>query len=335
LRLAGGVVVLFFMPDLVAFLVWFAISSAVELIAYAAATYRLMPGLRALPYFSLASFKDIWKYSAAMNLIALTALVLSQSDRLAVTKLLSLEALGYYSIAYNASIAISLVQSAINSASFPAFSHSFSSGQHADLLSRYNKASQLMGLVVALPCFALVFFGHEILHLWISAPIADEASLTMAWLAIGFFFNAVVSNAYMAAVACGQPNLPLKVNLMALVLYLPALYWLVHQFGISGAAAAYAGLNLYYLFTLLPLVQRKVMRQGFGVWLRANLLPFLGAGMVAFGSAKILALTVQTGWQTAAVLAVGVALYGAIAWFLLSDALRADFGQVIKRLIRR
>lgn len=335
LRLVGGVIVLFFVPDLLAFLVWFAISSAVELVVYAATTYRLLPTLRIWPRFSLASFRDIWKYSVAMNLIALTALVLSQSDRLAVTKLLSLEALGYYSIAYNASIVISLVQSAINSASFPAFSHSFSSGQHADLLSRYGKASQLMGLVVALPCFALVFFGHEILHLWINVRVADEAALTMAWLAIGFFFNAVASNAYMASVACGQPNLPLKVNLLALLLYLPVLYWLVNQYGISGAAAAYAGLNAYYIFTLLPLVQAKVMRQGFGVWLRANLLPFLFAGVVAFGSAKILALAVQPGAQTAVVLVLGVALYVAIAWLLLSDALRDDLTNLMKRLTHR
>jgi len=335
LRLVGGVVVLFFVPDLVAFLVWFAISSAVELVVYAAITYRLLPTLAIWPRFSLASFRDIWKYSVAMNLIALTALVLSQSDRLAVTRLLSLEALGYYSIAYNASIVISLVQSAINSASFPAFSHSFSSGQHADLLSRYGKASQLMGLVVALPCFALVFFGHEILHLWINVRVADEAALTMAWLAAGFFFNAVSSNAYMAAVACGQPHLPLKVNLAALVLYLPALYWLVNQYGISGAAAAYAGLNAYYIFTLLPLVQARVMHQGFGVWLRANLLPFLLAGVVAFGSAKILALAVQPGVQTAAVVGLGVGLYLAIAWLLLSNALRADFVNLLRRLTQR
>lgn len=332
LRLVGGVVVLFFVPDLVAFLVWFAISSAVELLVYAALTYRLLPTLRLLPYFSLASFKDIWKYSAAMNIIALTALVLSQADRLVVTKFLSLEALGYYSIAYNASIVISLVQSAINSATFPAYSHSFSSGQHTDLLSRYGKASQLMGFVVTLPCFALVFFGHEILRIWINARVADEAALPMAWLALGFFFNAMVSNAYMAAVSCGQPNLPLKINLLALVLYVPALYWLVQQYGISGAAAAYVGLNVYYVFTLLPVVQARVMKQGVGMWLRANLLPFVLAGVGAFGSAKILALAVQPGWQMLAVLALGVALYATVAWFLLSDALRTDLNNMIKRV---
>ncbi|MBT9507348.1 oligosaccharide flippase family protein [Rhodoferax sp.] len=334
LRLVGGVVVLFFVPDLMAFLVWFAISSAVELLVYATFTYRLLPTLRLWPYFSLASFKDIWKYSAAMNLIALTALVLSQADRLAVTKFLSLEALGYYSIAYNASIAISLVQSAINSASFPAFSHSFSSGQHADLLSRYNKASQLMSLVVALPCFALIFFGHEILHLWINARVADEAAIVMTWLAGGFFLNAMVSNAYMAAVACGQPNLPLKVNLLALVLYLPLLYGLVLEYGIVGAAAAYAGLNVYYLFTLLPQVQAGVIKQGMGIWLRINFLPFVLAGVGVFGAAKALALLAQQGWQVMALLALGAALYVAIAWFFLSQALRTDLSSTAKRLIR-
>ncbi len=335
LRLVGGVVVLFFLPDLLAFLVWFAISSAIELLVYAVVTYRMLPTLRWWPSFSLASFKGIWKYSAAMNLIALTALVLSQADRLAVTKLLSLEALGYYSIAYNASIVISLVQSAINNASFPAFSHSFSSGQHAELLSRYNKASQLMCIVVALPCFALVFFGHEILTVWINAKVADEASLTMAWLALGFFFNAVVSNAYMAAVACGQPNLPLKVNLFALVVYLPALYWLVHLYGINGAAAAYAGLNAYYVFSLLPLVQARVVKQGFAIWLRQNLLPFLLIGVGAFGGAKMLVLTTQSAWLTALSLLLGVAVYAVASWFMLSVSLRADLMGATKRLVLR
>ena len=331
-RLVGGVVILFFLPDLLAFLVWFAISSAVEILAYAVVTYRLLPSLRIWPYFSFASFKDIWRYSVAMNLIALTALVLSQADRLAVTRFLSLEYLGYYSIAYNASIAISLVQSAINNASFPAFSHSFSSGEHADLLSRYNKASQLMGLVVALPCFALVFFGHEVLTIWINGKVADAAALTMAWLAIGFFFNAVVSNAYMAAVACGQPGLPLKVNLVALAVYLPGLYWLVHLFGISGAAAAYAGLNAYYVFTLVPLVQARVLQQGFGLWLRANLLPFLLAGVGAFGGAKILSLAFEPGWFSVIALSVGVMAYAVAAWLLLSMPLRSDLIGAFKRV---
>ena len=192
-----------------------------------------------------------------------------------------------------------------------------------------------MGLVVALPCFALVFFGHEVLGVWINTRVADEAAPTMAWLAVGFFFNALVSNAYMAAVACGQPNLPLKVNLLALVVYLPALYLLTRLYGISGAAAAYAGLNAYYVFSLVPLVQVRVMRQGFGIWLRKNLLPFVLVGVGALGSAKILASMMQPGWLTVASLALGVVMYAVAIWFLLSASLRSDLTGALKRVISR
>lgn len=333
LRLVGGVVVLFYEPDLVAFLVWFAISSVIELLSYAVLAYRLFPALRLTPYFSLAALRSIWEYSAVMNLIAITALLLGQADRLVVMKFLSLEALGYYSIAYNASIVISLVQTAINGATFPAYSHSFSSGKHTDLMSRYSKASQLMGSVVALPCFVLVFFGYEILQFWINPKVANEAFLPMAWLSIGFFLNALVSNAYMAAVSCGQPNLPLKINLLALVLYVPSLFWLLGHYGISGAAGAYAGLNAYYLVTLMPLVQVKVLKQGIGIWLRANLLPFVLVGVGSFGGAKILALSVQSGWQTMAALALGVMLYAVAAWFSLANALRVDISNMMKKVL--
>jgi hypothetical protein len=60
---------------------------------------------------------------------------------------------------------------------------------------------------------------------------------------------------------------------------------------------------------------------------------FLAVGVGAFGSAKILALAVQSGWQSAALLALGVSLYGAAAWFLMSRALRSDLSDMIRKVI--
>jgi len=332
LRLVGGVAVLMLWPQLLAFLLWFAFSAAVELLAYSIATLRLLPTLRLRPSFSLNSLRDIWKYSATMNLIAITALVLSQADRAAVSQYLTLESLGYYSIAYSTSIAISLIQTAINSASFPAFSQSYSSGQHSELLERYQQVSQLMGFVVALPCFSLIFFGHEILQVWISVQVADQASTAMAWLAIGFFLNAVVSNAYLAAVACGQPGLPLKINLVAMVLYLPTLYALVHAFGIDGAAASYAALNVYYVLVMLPLVQVTIMKQTLIKWLRGRPFQFVLAGTGAFGLAKLVAVLVAPACQNLATLALGVGLYALSAWLLMPVQTQAQLRRLIGTL---
>ena len=324
LRMLGSVVVLILVPDLLAFLLWFAFSSAVEIVVYAVATHRLMPAMDMRLRFSLTSIKDIWKYSATMNVIALTALVLSQADRIAVTKLLSLEALGYYSIAYNAAIAISLAQSAINGASFPAFSHSHSSNDNGALMMRYAKASELMGFIVALPCFTLVFFGSEILELWINSKVASETAPAMALLALGFFFNAMVSSAYVIAIACGRPSLPLWVNLLALLVYVPTLYVLIGLYGIFGAALAYAGLNFYYFFSLLPLVQAKVLGQKTGAWLAANLYPFAAIGVCALGGMKAVTLVTGPGWVSWIALSCGAALYVIIALRCMSVGLRSD-----------
>jgi len=120
-----------------------------------------------------------------------------------------------------------------------------------------------------------------------------------------------------------------------LLIYLPALYWLTRLYGISGAAAAYAGLNVYYVFSLVPLVQARVIGQGFGVWLRQNLLPFALVGIGAFGGAKIIASTMQPGWSTVVLLALGAAAYAAATWFLLSVSLRSDLTGALKRVMSR
>jgi O-antigen/teichoic acid export membrane protein len=335
LRLVGGVVVLLFYPNLLAFLAWFAFSSAVELATYAAVTYHLFPNLRLWPRFTFASFKNIWRYSAAMNLVAITALVLSQADRVAVSKLLSLKALGYYSVAYNLSIAISLVQTAINSASFPALSYSHSAGHDEDLRSRYSKMSELTGVLVALPCAAFVFFGREILSLWVGASVAKPAMIATAWLGLGFFLNAMSSNAYIAAVACGKPRLPLFVSLIGAVFYLPGLYWAVTRFGIGGAGAAYATLNAFYIATLVPLVQAQVIRQSYGLWLVRNLIPFAVAGTAAFGLVRLVPLEGASVLKIVGIMSIGAIFYAVAAVFIMSRPLRQDLLETARHILSR
>ena len=334
-RLGGSIVVLFIRPELTAFLIWFAISAGFELLLFYIVTRRLFPKLRLTPYFSLVAFKNIWKYSAAMNLIGLTALALSQADRVVVTQILGLQALGYYSVAHTAAMVVSLIQNAINSASFSAFSHAFSHGGQAQLAPQYNKTSQLMCLIVTLPCCALVFFGHIILKLWIDLEVADATASTMALLAVGFWLNAVVSSSSVAASACGFPSIALKANLRALTLYLPILCAAAYQFGIVGVASCYAGLNCYYLFDLLPTVQQKVIKQNYARWLGRNCFPFLSAGIIAFGSGTLLMLVFDANWQVLLLMITSVLAYVVFGWMAISPDLRKDLTNTYKQFTRQ
>jgi O-antigen/teichoic acid export membrane protein len=325
LRLVGGVIVLFFLPNLLAFLAWFAICAALELIAFLVTAHKLMPTLQVFPLFKIRSFKNIWKYSLSMNLMALTAILLSQADRVVISKLLSLEALGLYSIAYSTSIVISLIQTAINNAAFPSFSSSHSGSRYDQLLSNYRNTSQLMGACVALPTFMLIFFGKEIFEIWINAKVADETASIMIWLSLGFYFNALVSTTYILLTACGKPNIPLKINLLAIAIYLPALVLMVPRHGAVSAAVAYMALNIYYILTLTPAVRTILANQTMRHWLSSSLVPFLTVGILIFGGLKLALMSIWPNFSIPAMLVICISTYFFLSWFLLSPSLRESF----------
>ena len=331
LRLLGGAALLLLVPRLDLFLEWFAFSAAVELLMYVVVSYRLMPILPVFPAFSWPAIRSIWRFSSALNIIALTSVAFTQLDRLLISKMLNLEALGYYSLAYNAAISVSLIQTSINSASFPAFSLAHSGKRLSEFVSRYEKASAVMGFVTALPCFLLIFFGRDLLRVWVSDRAAANAYFPLALLMIGFFCNAVVSNPYFAAIASGEPYLPLRVNLLGLVLYVPVLFWFIREAGIVGAAVSWALLNLYYLGVLLPWVHRRVFDEKPWRWLWRNVVPFALTGAALFGGMKILCLVSGFNLCFWTAVFVGPILYAAIGLRLLPPKVREDVAHIVCR----
>lgn len=333
LRLGGGLLLLLLVPSLLAFLAWFTAGAALELLACALLSHKLLPGLSLHPKFSAAAVTRVWRFSAAMNLIAIISVLLTQADRLVVSNLLGLEALGYYSLAYNTAVGVSLIHIAVNNASLPAFAAAHGLRDHAQLLLQQGKASQVIAYTVMLPCFALLFYGHDILRLWVGLREADAAYAPLVLLVAGFLLIALVSTSHIVAVACGRPGLTLKVNLVAVVFYFPALYLGTRDYGMVGAAASWLLLNVYYVFTLVPLVQRLLLRESFAGWLERNVVRFVLLGLASF-SATRLALSVYASDALAPallalVLACGV--YMVAGYFLLSRPLRRDLLELIGR----
>ncbi len=331
LRLLGGVAVLLWRKDLPSLLVWFAVSALVEVIAYVTVTHRLMPGLHRRPSFSWVAVKPVWRFALSMNLIALLAMLLTQLDRIIISKVLSLESLGLYSLAYNTAVSISLIQTATISALLPSLASDFAINERTRLLAHYNKGSQLTAYVITLPSFLLIFFGYDVLSLWITPAAAEGAYIATGILALGFLFNAAVANCYAAAVASGHPSLPLHVNLAGAVFYLPSLYWLIIRHGIVGAALAWMALNLFYLGSLLPLVQIRILGERVWPWLRRNLLPFLLLGLACFGGLR--AASRLAGHDVRAVWVAGttaILLYAALGYLILSADLRSSFRAVLR-----
>ena len=320
-RIGVGVALIAVSPSITLFLQWFALSALVELVVFAVAVHRLVPAVRPRLSISIEAIRPVWRFSLTMAAIAILSMVITQMDRLFVSKLLSLEAFGYYSLAYTAGIAISLLQTSINNAALPSLAEAAAIGK-SELAARYRMLSELTSFTVALPCALLIFFGADILQVWVNDEAARNAGPVLVFLAVGFFLNAAVSSAYLSAVATRRADIPAWVNAGSLLLYAPLLYGLIEQWGASGAAIGWAIFNATYVLTLVPNVHRVVLRDALLPWLWHGLAAPLLAATIAVGSMRLLAAIVGLPLATWAALGLSLPLFGLIGYLLISPALR-------------
>jgi O-antigen/teichoic acid export membrane protein len=306
----GGIAVVLATHSLVELLVWMVVAAGIELAGYLGLVLRLNPGLLARRLVTGALPAGVWRYALGINLVNLLAMALTQSDRILISKLLSIQALGYYALAYNILTGLALIPGFVTSALFPAFVVRHAGGTPSDLRETYQTATRGLMYAYNLPIWLLAVFGHDILKALTSAATADRTAPLLAVLALGFVCNGAATLAYTAAIATGNTSIPIRVNILALVFYLPVLTVLTMRLGGLGAAITWLLLNLYYLPALLPPVHRLL-----GVrtlhWITGSFLPFVGAGFLCFGAGRLLLLLLgyDSGGATVLVSGLGVLAY--------------------------
>ena len=333
LRLVGGVVVLVVWRDLQMFLWWTALNAIVEVLAYFIACRRVFASMPWRFGMSLNVIKSVWAFSLSMSALSLLGLLISQLDRLFVSKLLPLDALGSYMLASNTAAVCSIGISAVSSAMIPSFAAAYAGGSTSALSLRYENADRVILFVVGFLVFPLIFFGDLILLIWIG-PAAAAASGPLALIAMGFWCSAVLSNAYSLAVASGKPGLPLRLSVISALPYAAVLYWLTRSHGTDGAAMAWLSLNLGYVAVLVPAVHRIILKKSMRSWLMRMLLPFALIGVGAFAGMKhLFAYLYGADWQHSSLVAhslpfelaalVGaILLYAALGYLLLGREIR-------------
>jgi O-antigen/teichoic acid export membrane protein len=319
LRLLGGIVVLLIWHSLESFLIWTSLAALVEVYAYHRVCRQRYPALALRPVIDRDAIARVWRFSFTMNALAIVAVIVVQLDRLFISRLLTLEMLGIYNLAYTLASAIALIIAAVSSAVLPSMAAAYGTSDRAALTERYFAADRVMLFLVGGAAFVLVNHGQLLMTLWVSADAAGAAYVPLALISIGFWLNSINANAYNIAVAAGRPGRLLKVNLWAIIPYAVLLHVLITRFGLTGAAVAGLILNIFYSIIVLPHVHRDMLAMTSWRWLVQIVLPYLVIGALAF---PVLAyLETAGGWTGTTAQLVGLAVsclaYAALAgyWF--------------------
>lgn len=258
-RAAGAVAVLAWIaPTIGAFFIWQGLVSLVSVVVLAAATYRSLPA--AASGFSWQALLQVRRFAGGMMATMFLSLLLTQVDKVLLSRLLSLEDFGYYTLAYTVTAAMVLLVNPVSQTFYPRFSELVATADKAALVGHYHRSAQLVTALVAPAAMLLLFFGREILAIWTGDPdLADRVAPLLAVLALGTWLNGVMHIPYMMQLAHGWPGLAVKLNLAAAFLLVPAILWATPRYGAMGAAIVWLVLNSGYVLIGIQLMHRRLL----------------------------------------------------------------------------
>ncbi len=323
LRSVGALAILAFVsPTLQAFMLWQGIVSLVSLAAIAVKLRVALPRPAARARFSWDALKEVRGFAGGMFGITLLAIMLTQVDKLLLSRLLPLDQFGYYMLAANVAAMLSLVAAPVTQAVFPGFVALVEQDDRASLAHRYHLAAQMVTVLIAPAALLLMAFPHTALIVWSNDPmLAARTATQLALLAAGCFVNALMYVPHHLQLANGWTSLSIRFNMVAVALLIPALLWAAPIYGATAAALIYAGLNVAYLLLQIPMMHRRLLRDEQHRWYIGDVaLPTAAAATVIVG-ARLIVGDAATRYPGAALL-VGLALAASVAALLAAGGVR-------------
>jgi O-antigen/teichoic acid export membrane protein len=247
-------------PTIKTFFVWQCLISLITIAVFAGGVYRTLPSCPRPGRFSWPALIGIWRFAAGTMAITFLVLLLTQVDKILLSRLLTLEAFAYYALAGMVANALYMLTGPITAALYPRFTELATRSDEIALRALYHQGAQLVTVLTGAAAIVLVVFGGRVLRLWTGDPaLAAQVAPLLAVLALGTLLNALMWIPYHVQLAHGWTTLTIKVNIVAVAVLVPAILWVVPEYGALGAAWVWVGLNAGYLIFAVYFMHRRLL----------------------------------------------------------------------------
>jgi O-antigen/teichoic acid export membrane protein len=284
LRSLGAVAVLAWVsPTIEAFFIWQCIVSLITVPIFSYFVYRSLPSVPHGGRFSWVAVVGIWRFAAGVMAITLLALLLTQIDKILLSRLLPLKVFGFYALAGALANSLYMLASPISGAFYPQFTALATQGNSNALQRAYHQAAQLSSVVTGAAAVVLIVFADTVLSAWTGNPIlTQQVAPLVQVLAFGTLLNTLMGIPYQMQLAHGWTELTIRINIVAVVLLVPAIFLVVPTYGALGAAWIWVALNIGYLVVAVYLMHRRLLPLEKWRWYGQDVLaPLLAAASIA------------------------------------------------------
>ena len=275
--------------------------AVVELAGLAAKAYGLFPAVPTgqklgwSPASLFTPIKSVLKFSLTIAFTSSVWVLVTQTDKLVLSKLLPLADYGYFTLAVLAASGVMMISGPISGALLPRMARLEAEGDETGLIRLYRNATQMVAVVSIPTCLVLAFFAEQVLWAWTGdANAAVQAAPMLCLYALGNGFLALAAFPYYLQFAKGDLKLHLIGNAIFILLLIPSLVWATLQYGAVGAGYVWMVSNAMYFLAWVPLVHGRFAKGLHRQWLMQDLIIIFVPGLFAASVLKIFFLWPET-----------------------------------------
>jgi O-antigen/teichoic acid export membrane protein len=275
-------------PTVQVFFFWQALMALAQVLTLRIALWRNLASERK-GIFRREVLKEIWRFAAGMTGISLVSTILMQTDKILLSRLLSLSDFGYYTFAATVAAVMYRLISPVFTAYYPRLTELVSKDDQPGLVRTYHQGCQFMAVVILPSALTLAFFSKEVLSLWVRDPgVIAHASLLVSLLVIGNTLHGFMHLPYALQLAHGWTKLSFSTNLVAVIFFAPAIYFSTMAWGAVGAASMWIVLNIGYLLIVIQLMHLRLLKHEKWSWYRNDVGKLLAITLAVTGVGRLI-----------------------------------------------
>lgn len=282
----GAVAILAFIsPTIEAFFIWQACVGLMYAVTMRFAAWRVI-GKTERNRFDIEKLKSVWRFTAGMSGISLTALVFTQLDKVILSKMLGLEEFGHYMLATVVVSGLYVLISPVFNVIYPRMSALVVIGDKDKLTELYRTGTRMLATVIFPIAMVLAVFAEDLVLVWTGNPgIASSVAPVISLLVIGSALNGVMYFPYALQLAYGKTWIPLTINIVLMLFMIPLIIYLARTYGALGGAMAWLIAEVIYVILGPWLTHRNILKGLWAKWIIQDIgVPFaLSAVLGAVG----------------------------------------------------
>ena len=287
--LRNGLIIIGIMilPSLLFFFIWQTVSTLIFTLLF---KINLQKNISRGNYLSFgfkiekSVLSKVGNFAGGMMLIAFVSAVNTQLDKLSISKLLSIENLGFYTLAVSLSQGLMVVVNPIATAILPRFTGHYSSGQRLEAKNLFSKFSLLISILVFSIMINMVFFSKDLIWIWTGKyDIAEKTYKLLPIVAFAYGMLAMQGLPYMIAIANGYTKINNILGMISLIITIPGYYFATKNYGVTGAAVVFCLVQTVTTLLYIYFINNKFLKLEFvfELLLKKIVLPLIVATTIA------------------------------------------------------